>query len=587
MKTSRRDLALGVARKTVGSTTVSATMIAAHMAGIKVFVTGGIGGVHRGDFFDVSADLTELGKTPIAVICAGVKSILDIEKTLEYLETQGVTNVTFGSSDEFPAFYTRTSGFKSMAALPTAKECAELIHVNQELGLQSGIVIACPIPETDQVNGADQFEKVIEAALEEATTLGIKGKETTPFLLGKIKDLTKGDSLRANIALVMNNARIGAQIAKQYSLLSLSKRLYSTKRPLVIGGSVLDISARTDSATMKEALYTSSPGTISKSPGGVGRNVVQVCQMVGGNPMFLSSIGNDVHGEFLINHLVRELGFNPSDLYVDRLENHQTATYNSFFDSLGELIGAVADMKIQAETLYITKIPLERISIVAVDGNVSRDTLVSLFKVCISKRIPILFEPTSVSKSMKLIDLIDAHQDISCFSFITPDYHELQTIAQILKNRKVNSHIPRPRFTGKQLGDGELDDIKDQIETMLICFPNVVIKLGKRGCLVGTRRSGSRRCNIDGKVSEPVYKITWVQGNRPLQIVNVNGAGDSLVGVLVAGLSHIDNDIAVLPHEKLVELVRKGVLAAELTCESVGISRDITQNILQSECNTI
>jgi pseudouridine-5'-phosphate glycosidase len=201
LKTSRRDMALAISQRLVGATTVSATMIAAHYAGIKVFVTGGIGGVHRGGetSFDISADLMELGRTPVAVVCAGVKSILDIEKTLEYLETQGVTTVTFGKTKEFPSFYTRSSGFNSMTNLNSVKDCAEIIQANVDLNLQSGMVIAVPIPEEYEYPDHRELERTIESALKESEKLGIKGKDSTPFLLGKVKELTKGQSLTASL----------------------------------------------------------------------------------------------------------------------------------------------------------------------------------------------------------------------------------------------------------------------------------------------------------------------------------------------------------------------------------------------------
>jgi pseudouridine-5'-phosphate glycosidase len=200
LKTSRRDLALALAQKVTGATTVSGTMVAAHLAGIKVFVTGGIGGVHRGaeTTFDISADLTELGQTPVAVVCAGVKSILDIEKTLEYLETKGVTTITYGESNDFPSFYTRRSGHKSMAAVNSPQGCADIIQANRDLGLQSGMVIAVPIPKEHEYPDPEGLEQTIEQALEESKVLGVKGKDTTPFLLDKVKKLTQGHSLKAS-----------------------------------------------------------------------------------------------------------------------------------------------------------------------------------------------------------------------------------------------------------------------------------------------------------------------------------------------------------------------------------------------------
>ncbi|CAO3627522.1 unnamed protein product [Cunninghamella echinulata] len=199
-------------------------MILARRAGIPVFVTGGIGGVHRGadQSFDISADLTELGKTPVAVVCAGVKSILDIEKTLEVLETQGVTVATIGESKRFPAFYTPDSGFNSPSQIKDISTAARTILANHDLDLQSGIVFAVPIPDKDAAN-AQAIQDAINTAVQEARNNGIRGKEETPFLLKRISELTQGKSLEANIALVKNNAKIGGQIAVELSKLKLSR----------------------------------------------------------------------------------------------------------------------------------------------------------------------------------------------------------------------------------------------------------------------------------------------------------------------------------------------------------------------------
>ena len=214
LKVSRRDFPLVIAKKMNGATTVAGTMIAAHMAGIKLFVTGGIGGVHRGagESFDISADLEELKTTEVAVVCAGVKSILDIGATLEYLETSGVPVITYGT-EEFPAFYSRKSGFKSECRLDDPKDIADLINAKAALGLRGGMLIACPIPQEDEIP-YEKMDVVIKEALKECEEQGVKGKRITPFLLSKVKDLTEGSSLEANIKLVLNNARIGSKIAR-------------------------------------------------------------------------------------------------------------------------------------------------------------------------------------------------------------------------------------------------------------------------------------------------------------------------------------------------------------------------------------
>lgn len=213
VKASRRDLSVILTKGLHASTTVAATMICAKLAGIQVFVTGGIGGVHRNaeKTFDVSADLQELAKTNVAVVSAGAKAILDLKLTMEYLETQGVPVLGF-QTDEFPAFYTRHSGISLDYRIETPDEAAAIIATKWELGLEGGIVIANPVPEEFAMTSAE-MNKAVATALQEAKTRGIEGKEVTPFLLETIKDLTGGKSLKANIALIKNNAILGAQIA--------------------------------------------------------------------------------------------------------------------------------------------------------------------------------------------------------------------------------------------------------------------------------------------------------------------------------------------------------------------------------------
>ncbi|KAI5673750.1 hypothetical protein M9H77_14114 [Catharanthus roseus] len=212
-KTARRDIAHVVATRGNGATTVSATMVFASMAGIPIFATGGIGGVHRHgeNTMDVSSDLTELGKTPVTVISAGVKSILDIPRTLEYLETQGVCVAAY-KTEEFPAFFTHTSGIKAPCRVDTPDECARLIDANMKLNLKTGILIACPIPKEYSASGS-LVESAIQRAIREARERSITGNAETPFLLERVNELTGGASLAANIALLKNNAIIGAKIA--------------------------------------------------------------------------------------------------------------------------------------------------------------------------------------------------------------------------------------------------------------------------------------------------------------------------------------------------------------------------------------
>lgn len=217
LKVSRRDMPSALAAKSIGATTVSGTLIAAHLAGVKVFVTGGIGGVHRGAelSFDVSADLEELAVSDVVVVSAGIKSILDLPKTIEVLETKGVPVIGYGT-DELPAFYTRTSGIKLVARADTPKEVARVMKAKWSLELKGSILVANPIPKEFEADSV-MINEAINNAIVMAAAQGVEGKEITPFVLKHIANATSGKSLAANVALVKNNARLGAEIATAFS----------------------------------------------------------------------------------------------------------------------------------------------------------------------------------------------------------------------------------------------------------------------------------------------------------------------------------------------------------------------------------
>jgi pseudouridine-5'-phosphate glycosidase len=218
-KCSRRDFAIAVGLGQDAATTVAGTMIVAHKAGIRVFSTGGIGGVHRGQPFDVSADLIELGRTPVAVVCSGAKSILDLPLTLEVLETQGVPVIGLGT-DTLPAFYSRTSGLPIDTCVETPRKVAQIIVAAHRLEIQQGILVAVPVPAGEELP-TETAEVAIQQATDEAAAQGIHGKEITPFVLRRVAELTEGESRRANVALLVNNARVGGQIARELQTITL------------------------------------------------------------------------------------------------------------------------------------------------------------------------------------------------------------------------------------------------------------------------------------------------------------------------------------------------------------------------------
>jgi pseudouridine-5'-phosphate glycosidase len=215
LKISRRDFGAAVAQRRDGATTVAATMIAAHWAGIRVFATGGIGGVHRSDPADISADLPELAQTPVAVVCAGAKAILDLPATLEWLETHGVPVIGYGT-DEFPAFFSRASGLKLDARADTPAQAAAIVRAHWAMGFTSGVLVCAPCP-AEAARPAAEMETAIAAALREAEAQAVRGKAVTPFLLKRVSELTHGESKTANLALLQNNARVAAELAAALS----------------------------------------------------------------------------------------------------------------------------------------------------------------------------------------------------------------------------------------------------------------------------------------------------------------------------------------------------------------------------------
>lgn len=216
LKVSHRDFATAIVKKLNGGTTVAGTMYAANMAGIQVFATGGIGGVHKESSFDISTDLRALANTPMIVVCAGAKAILDLPATLEYLETMGVPVVGYGT-DEFPAFYSRESGLGVSTRLDSPKEIADFAKAHWNLGMRSAVLVTNPIPESDAISRSE-MDPIIARASEEAIKHGIHGQKLTPYLLSRISELTNGKSMKSNLALLLNNARLAADIAKEITV---------------------------------------------------------------------------------------------------------------------------------------------------------------------------------------------------------------------------------------------------------------------------------------------------------------------------------------------------------------------------------
>ncbi|XP_072340736.1 uncharacterized protein [Scyliorhinus torazame] len=384
LKASRRDLPYILTKGLSAGTTVSATMMIAHKVGIPLLVTGGIGGVHHDgqNTLDISTDLTELGRNPVTVISAGVKSILDIGRTLEYLETHGVCVATFGKSRDFPAFFLPKSGFQSAYNVTDEEEAAQLIVNAHKFGQDSSVLIAVPIPEEQAASGL-VIDDAIQQAVQEARNKGIRGKDVTPFILDRVYELTKGISLTANIALIKNNAKVGSRIAcaltrqsyHKYSTLSQPPRekLGAHEKLVVIGGCNVDFIAKAKQGNLMFNGPTNR-STMHQTIGGVGRNLADCLSRLGLTPLFISALGKDANGD----RVLRFCSHMDTSAVV-MLPEHCTAVYCAVIAANGELSVGLGDMDIhwQITEQYVSKfkVQLQSASLVCLDGNIPTSTI--------------------------------------------------------------------------------------------------------------------------------------------------------------------------------------------------------------------
>lgn len=558
LKVSRRDLPYALSQGITGGTTVSATMIAAHKAGIRVFVTGGIGGVHRGGeiTMDVSADLTELGRTPVAVVSAGVKSILDIGKTLEYLETQGVCVATFGTSREFPSFFTPRSGFKAPYNVCNEEEAANMIDSSLKYGLGSGLLIAVPIPEAHTASG-QVIEDAIQQAVTEARSNGIVGKDVTPYVLQRVNELTRGESLKLNMSLIRNNARIGACIACALSRIQRDKRKCSDQskvlcssfpRPVVIGGINVDFIAKSKQKTVVFSEQT-TPGTVYQSFGGVGRNLADCLTHLDMDPLFISAIGMDMHAESVLRYCSH------MDMAgVARLQEHRTATYCAVISGSGELKLGLGDMDIhqQITEQYVTTFTreLHSASLICIDGNVPVSTIDFVCRLAGEHGVPVWFEPTDVDKACKPF-LSDSWKSLT---YTSPNIGELKAM-NVSLGCMVPSEMP---VLLNDFINTTLMLAKPLLEHLLC----VVVTLGSLGVLLCGRSEGrtmlihpNQKQNRTGKVCAVYYPAIPLSQ----EVVNVSGAGDCFAAGMIAG---------ILSGKEMDTCVRMALLAASQSLKS-------------------
>ena len=527
VKISRRDLAPSIQQSLTGGTTVSSTMLLAHQHNIDVFATGGIGGVHHGghDTLDISADLLELGRTPIAVICAGIKSILDIPKTLEVLETQGVTVASFGKTREFPAFFTANSGYLSHTNVHDPREAAELIFVNKKLKVDSGIVIAVPIPDEFAADGFE-IESAIKTALLEAENQKITGHAITPYLLKRVSELTDGRSLQTNLALVHNNVLVGSKIAtelkklmnrdEQRNLINNTNKVIN-KSILVVGAVNVDILCTKSSGTSSGKDL--ADGFINHVLGGVGRNVAECLTRCGIHNSFISIVGNDKLGKMAIE-LCKESGMATNKINV--LDGISTAVAQLLVKD-GNVLEGVSDFSSHA---YLTEnlikdSDIENSSFVIVDCDTPLATGLSIAEQCSKFNVPLVIEPTAPTKFQLFVD----SGMLRKASMVTPNVSELSLLFETpskLLAFPASFDVPE-QFTGVVINMLRCLDI-------MCCntnFRSVLTTLGEKGVLY---------CQLS---SDGLLEIIYLpSAPKHVMVKSSSGAGDSFLGGFFAALSN-------------------------------------------------
>ncbi|KAI0430074.1 Indigoidine synthase A like protein-domain-containing protein [Xylaria sp. FL1042] len=596
-KASRRDIAYlagtGMMGQNInGGTTIAGTMVLARLAGIRVFGTGGLGGVHRGGHisFDISADLTELGRTRMAVVCAGSKGFLDIPRTLEYLETQGVLVSTFADGRkgdvDFPGFWTRESGVKSPFVIQDEEHAAAILLAQERLNIETGLLMANPVPEEHGIPGSE-MSAVIEQAVRESTEQGVHGSANTPFILNRIRELTNGRSVPANKALVRSNVERATKLAAAVSRLvsegqSASNTPVISQADILVAGSVaVDLSCDYTGENAIEdptpQLQTSNPSYISQSIGGVGRNValaahrankhtkVRLCSMVGG----------DLAGSTVLASL-QSCGMDTSCVQILNRDEHpagRTAQYVSVNDANKHLVLAMADMDIFTSQSFspswAATISSSKPKWLVVDANWKNQDIRAWMQAGKRNNAKVAFEPVSKAKSARLFCAGRGLESLGVFphatiDLTTPNQYEL---AAMHAAAQINEYFEDPRWWSiidafsirgardrfVKLTSAEMTDagIPQQAIQLLPFIPTIITKLGSEGALLVTILSKDdprlydathepfilSRCTNDHADVGGVYMRMFPSVEQVTDVASVNGIGDTFMGTLVAGLA--------------------------------------------------
>ncbi|KAI6129200.1 indigoidine synthase A-like protein [Pisolithus croceorrhizus] len=635
LKISRRDISAAIVSGNDGGTTCSSTLIFAALAGIKVFATGGLGGVHRGgeNTMDISADLHELTRCPVGLVSAGVKSILDIGRTLEYLETLGVPVVSYGEVKDFPAFYSRKSGHQAPWNVTNATDAARILYTHQQLGMTNGTLFAVPIPEEYEAASA-VIQEAVELAVRESEESGVSklGKEVTPWLLKHVGEFTQGRSLESNIALVRNTALIGGRIAQEYAILARDDgqieactfliisapfaaegRTQNARDPtgqrrvgpsaalndgkasiVVVGCASVDITSKVE-RTPSFSQKTTHPGRISLTLGGVARNIAEAAHQVltsfrGENSatLLMAPVGEDIFGR-LITDSTQSMGMRTDGLSL--VPGQQSAVCNVVLDARGGLETGIADMSLPQLWKGSEVFPVlrdYRPRFLVLDGNISSETMTVMVTEAATSNVEVFFEPTSAAKSTRILPAVVANlgqAPRSIISYASPNllelgcmYDEARTTYDLMSHdhwwrvidgfslgssfRMELDQLAKARVSDKapELGDLSFLVNKGVVQmaiNLLPFFQHLVIKCGELGVVVVMRLGDTNvgKWAMEGSNPRDRYIVAHSQASaetlvvqhfppihvQPGTVMNTTGAGDTLVGALLAMLVQSPN----------------------------------------------
>ncbi|PIC32070.1 hypothetical protein B9Z55_012542 [Caenorhabditis nigoni] len=557
VKVSTRDIAKTLIRKEIGGTTVASTMKIAHAAGISVFATGGIGGVHRGadQTFDISADLQELSQIPVCVVCSGVKSILDIPKTVEYLETHSVNCVVYGEENVFPSFFTRKSGSKAQFQTESLEEVVELLKTSKTSGLPFGTVLACPIPEKYAADG-DSIQNAIDQAVREAIEQNIASQQVTPFILARVNELTQGASMKTNIALLENNASIAGRLAAKLcdrrpiaiSKMNRNQSSMGTKPKVVsIGAAIVDFEAITSEDVKDDG--GSYNGRVVQRMGGVARNHAEALGRLGCESIFVSAIGDDQNGQFFRT--------NSDKIDITRVKmitNKPTCTYLAV-----NVKGNVKYGIVTSEPLLSTLTPklieansdvLECSDFILLDSNLPVPLMAKTLEIAKKHEKQVWLEPTDIDKVKKVFStgLVDA------VTATSPNANEFLEWAKLC-NVKVDTSIVNS-------ADSVLELIEKEKRRLLLNTSLFVVTLANKGSAVVHR---NKLGQLEFQALPPPLQMD--------KVVSVSGAGDSFNSGVIAGLTH---------NKSVVESLQLGQECARLTLQTtLAVSEAITPQLLK------